>query len=607
MNSYHSTMNRLWLSFIMGLSLTTATAQINDARGPQWLHDAVFYQIYPSSYMDSDGNGIGDLPGITSKLDYIKSLGVNALWLNPCFESGWFDGGYDVIDFYKVDPRFGTNSDLVKLVSEAHKRGIKVCLDLVAGHSSVKCQWFQESANSDRNGRYADYYIWTDTISDKDKSDIIVRHKMPNPASSTFGRYVELNAPRGKYYEKNFFECQPALNYGFAHPDPNHQWEQPVTAPGPQALRREMRNIMSFWFDKGIDGFRVDMAASLVKNDPGKIETSKLWKEMREWKDKNYPHCVLISEWADPTVAIPAGFNIDFMIHFGVPGYGSLFFDRNTPDGKIRPWENPQTAYKYCYFDKAGKGSLKEFITNYSHSYFMTRDKGYIAIPTANHDFQRPNIGTRNTPDQLKVAMTFFLTMPGVPFIYYGDEIGMKYEMNLPSKEGSNERAGTRTPMQWTPGATAGFSSCTPDKLYLPVATDGGKITVTSEENDSNSMLNYTRQLVQLRHAIPALGNLADWELVSSLKQPYPMVYKRSMSGQICIIALNPSGRTVKAVIKHVENAQVSGDSDLKLAKTKVTTSKVSTLISTGKTSYKSGKQDIVTLGSVSAAIFLLK
>ena len=152
------------------LALTTLGANASD-KGPAWLGNALFYQIYPSSFMDTDGNGIGDLPGITQKLDYIKSLGVNALWLNPIFESGWFDGGYDVIDFYKVDPRFGTNTDLVTLVNEAHKRGIKVCLDLVAGHTSDKCPWFRESMQKDPNQRYSDYFIWTDTISAKDKHD----------------------------------------------------------------------------------------------------------------------------------------------------------------------------------------------------------------------------------------------------------------------------------------------------------------------------------------------------------------------------------------------------------------------------------------------------
>ena len=217
---------------------TTVSGNVTDDTGepvigasvmmPKWLSDAVFYQIYPSSYMDTDGNGIGDLPGITSKLDYIKSIGVNALWLNPIFESGWFDGGYDVIDYYKVDPRFGTNTDLVRLVNEAHKRGIKVCLDLVAGHTSSECAWFKASAEKDPNGRYSDYFIWLDNISDAEKQEIAARKQEPDPAASTRGRYVEANAPRAKYYEKNFFECQPALNYGFANPNPNHPWEQGV-------------------------------------------------------------------------------------------------------------------------------------------------------------------------------------------------------------------------------------------------------------------------------------------------------------------------------------------------------------------------------------------
>ena len=135
-------------------------------KGPEWLSKAVAYQIYPSSYQDSDGDGIGDIPGITSRLDYIKGLGVNVIWLNPVFVSGWFDGGYDIIDFYKVDPRFGTNTDLVKLIDEAHKRGIRVLLDLVAGHSSDQCQWFKESAQG-TDMRYSDYYIWSNEIPQK--------------------------------------------------------------------------------------------------------------------------------------------------------------------------------------------------------------------------------------------------------------------------------------------------------------------------------------------------------------------------------------------------------------------------------------------------------
>lgn len=564
---------------VAALAATTLSAQAESKKGPSWLSDALFYQIYPSSYMDSDGNGIGDLPGITSKLDYIKSLGVNALWLNPIFESGWFDGGYDVIDFYKVDPRFGTNTDLVTLVNEAHKRGIKVCLDLVAGHTSSKCAWFKESSEKDANQRYSDYYIWMNDIPENEKKEIELRHQEASPESSTRGRYVEANAPRAKYYEKNFFECQPALNYGFAHPDPNHPWEQGVNAPGPQAVRREIRNIMAFWFDKGVDGFRVDMAASLVKNDPDKKEVSKLWNEMRAWKDKNYPENVLISEWANPEQAIPAGFNIDFMIHFGIKGYPSLFFDRNTPWGK---WQD----YKYCYFDKAGKGTLKEFYDNYSKAYNATKEQGYIALPSANHDYQRPNIGTRNTPDQLKVAMTFFLTMPGVPFIYYGDEIGMKYQMDLPNKEGSNERAGTRTPMQWNKTANAGFSTSSPDKLYLPVDTENGKLTVEAQDNVKGSLLEYTRQLTKLRHSTKALDNDGDWKLLNGKDQSYPMVYERTAGSEKYVVVLNPSGKSASISIATLGK-------------------KAESVLTSGKVEYKTSKaHDTIKASGISAAIF---
>ncbi len=554
-------------------------------KGPQWLSKALFYQIYPSSYMDSDGNGIGDLPGINAKLDYIQSIGVNAIWLNPIFESGWFDGGYDVIDFYKVDPRFGTNTDLVNLVKEAHKRGIKICLDLVAGHTSDKCAWFKQSAEADANLQHSDYYIWTNEIPEAEKKLIAEREASANPLSNTIGRYVEANAPRARYYEKNFFECQPALNYGFGQLDPNHPWEQPVNAPGPQATRQELKNIMAFWMNKGVDGFRVDMASSLVKNDPEKKETIKLWNEMRDWFNRQYPECVLISEWSNPKQAIPAGFHIDFMIHFGIPGYPSLFFAKNTP------WGERNTKYDYCYFDKSGKGSLQEFIENFQSAYDATKDEGFIALPSANHDYQRPNVGDRNSLDQLKVAMTFFLTMPGVPFLYYGDEVAMKYQMNLPSKEGSNERAGTRTPMQWSNNSTAGFSTCSPEELYLPVDTENGKLTVEAQQNDPNSMLNYVRELIKLRQSSDALSNNGDWELVSDVNKPYPMVYKRSAGNEVYVVALNPAAKTVSAEIP-----ALGGD-------------RVTLVIGSKKQgSYKSGKtMDKIQLKAISALVFKVK
>jgi maltose alpha-D-glucosyltransferase/alpha-amylase len=536
------------------------------------------YQIYPSTYKDSDGDGIGDIPGIISKLDYIESLGVNAIWLNPVYESGWFDGGYDVIDFYKVDPRFGTNDDLVRLVNEAHKRGIKVCMDLVAGHTSDKCEWFKRSMSGGKEDKYADYYIWADTVTVKERKQIDIRMSAPDPNIDKHGSFVEINASRGKYYKKNYYMCQPALNYGYAHPNPSHPWEQPVDAPGPQAVRRELRNIMRFWFTKGVDGFRVDMASSLVKDDPDKVETMKLWKEMRAWIDKDFPQCIIISEWGDSQKSLSAGFDVDLMLRGGVKVIPSLVFDGDTPWGK-------SDNIKHGYFEKAGLGSIKDCMTRYSIAYASTKDIGYMGFATANHDYQRLNIGNRNTPDQLKVALTFFLTMPGLPIIYYGDEIGLKYEYGLPNKEGSRTtRAGTRTPMQWNNSKNAGFSLCAPENIYLPVDTDGGKITVAAEEKDPESVLNYVRKLVSLRKSSAALSNNGNWEIVGSLDKPYPMIYKRTSGSEYYIIALNPSGKAVTAVI--------SGNS------------KMTMIYGTGKVRVKEGKTDNkIIMGPVSAAI----
>ena len=213
---------------------------------PSWLNDAIFYEIYPQSFYDSNGDGIGDINGITQKLDYIKDLGFNALWLNPCFVSPFMDAGYDVADYYTVAPRYGTNDDLYNLFKQAHKRGIHVILDLVPGHTSDKCEWFKQSALPYSN-EYSDRYVWTKSVWDR-----------PEGYS-----WVAGNADRDGSYMLNFFLSQPALNYGFnkiTHPE----WQLSYTDKRAQATFDEMLNVMRFWLDKGCDGFRVDMADSLV-------------------------------------------------------------------------------------------------------------------------------------------------------------------------------------------------------------------------------------------------------------------------------------------------------------------------------------------------------
>ena len=184
-------------------------------RTPKWLKEAIFYQIYPQSYYDTNDDGIGDIKGIIQKLDYIKDLGVNALWLNPCFVSPFQDAGYDVADYYKVAPRYGTNADLIKLFSESHKRGIKVCLDLVPGHTSIEHPWFKASCEYKHN-KYTDRYIWTNSMWDGNDDNI---------------KLINGYADRDGSYATNFFFCQPALNYGFAKLDSKNTWQQSIDAP----------------------------------------------------------------------------------------------------------------------------------------------------------------------------------------------------------------------------------------------------------------------------------------------------------------------------------------------------------------------------------------
>lgn len=502
-------------------------------KGPEWLKDAVIYHIYPSSFQDSDGNGIGDLKGIHSRLDYIRSIGVNTIWLSPIFSSEFKDGGYDITDFYRIDPRFGQNETLTALIQTAHSKGIRVCLDLVAGHTSDKHPWFLQSKQTDTNLQHSDYYIWTTDKKQKPQ------------------KYVDApDAARNGYYMKNFFDCQPALNYEFAQPNPNHPWEQSVNAPGPQAVRRELKNIIAFWMDKGVDGFRVDMAQSLIKRDDrNHTATMQLWDEILSWFNKKYPEGIMMSEWSMPHEAIKAGFNIDLIIHNGVKIYRNLVC--NTDD-KGKP--------NNCYFDKSGNGQIKEFVTNYGKEYQATRNLGYATMPTCSHDIWRLNRLQRNTPKELKVALTLFLTMPWPPIIYYGEEIGMRNLEEAPYKEGSKSarnRSSCRTPMQWETGLNAGFSSAPSDQIYLPIDPADNYPNVASQENDRTSILNYVRTLLEVRKNIPAIGTRGDWKAISDIEQPYPFAYMRWIGDEQYFIALNPSGQKAETAVNLPDNSKI--------------------------------------------------
>jgi glycosidase len=486
---------------------------------PGWLRDGVLYQVYPQSFADSNGDGIGDLRGVAEHLDYLAWLGVTAAWLNPCFVSPMRDAGYDVADYLTVAPRYGDNDDVADLVAQARTRGIRILLDLVPGHTSDTHPWFVASARDCGDHRY----IWAGAGPDG---------RLPE-------RFVRSPGTRPGGYLPNFFDFQPALNFGYARPREDEPWRQATDAEGPRANRAALREIMDYWLRLGVSGFRVDMASSLVKDDPGRTETAGLWREARAWLDRAYPDAVLLSEWGDPAVAVPAGFHADFFLHFGGPTDGrplrSLWSNGTST-------ERPGWAAEPCFFDADGRGNVGPFLSAYRDALAAIGEPGHVVLPTANHDFARLNAGSR-TPEQLPPAFAFLLTFPTVPAIYYGDEIGMRHIPGLPDTEGSvmrtgYNRAGARTPMQWDAGPNAGFSTAPAARLYLPVDPDEGRPTVAGQRADENSLLHLVRDLIALRRAHPELGPGGGLEILSD---DYPLAYLR---GGRFLVVVNPSGRT---------------------------------------------------------------
>lgn len=510
---------------------------------PEWLKDAVFYEIYPQSFYDSNGDGIGDIAGIIEKLDYVKSIGCNAIWLNPCYDSPFKDAGYDVRNYKKVAKRYGTNEDLKRLFLEAHKRDMHILLDLVPGHTSEEHEWFKKSSSAEEN-EFTKRYIWTDSA--------FSGYSMP---------FIGGETDRDATYILNFFKCQPALNYGFANRD--RSWQSSPESEEAAATRLSMVDVMRFWLGMGADGFRVDMADSLVKNDDnngegslGKDNTIHAWQEMLGIVKDEYPQAAFVSEWGRPRQALAAGFDMDFYLNWRWDGYPNGYA-RLTRDVDNALDNNPE--HDHSYFNALGGGSICQFLDDYCPQYESTCNEGYFSFITCNHD--TPRMAPRLSDRERRVAFGMILTMPGVPFVYYGDEIGMKYR-DIPTKEGGYARTGTRTPMQWDDSKNLGFSTAPKSKLYLPVEESSnaserrclvksGEIpTVSAQEECEDSLLSWVRALIFLRHNRASLHANASWRVLHAPVNGRSFAYERcsvdSLEGsdfraEKTIVVMNPS------------------------------------------------------------------
>lgn len=476
------------------------------------IRQSVLYEIYPTSFYDSDGDGIGDLNGITEKLDYVAQF-ADLVWLNPFYVSPFFDGGYDVADYLNPDPRFGTKEDFVRLLNEANRRGIRVLVDLVVGHTSDRHPWFLASKRAERNA-YSDYYIWTDdTFS-----------ACPYPV-------VRGNSERNGGYLTNFFFCQPALNFGFA--EKKYDWQMRYDDERLLPLREEIVSIMKHYLGLGVAGFRADMAFSLVKEDPDRLCTAKVWAQMIESVRKEFPEAIFLSEWGEPAIAVgKAKFDMDFLTHDFSDGYTDLF--------RKESGANVLKTSGYSFFRKEGRGDVETFLRYFTENERKIRTEGYICVPSGNHDLPRLALG--RDEDDLIVAMAFLFALPAIPMIYYGDEIGMR-QLNCRTKDGGYIRTGARTPMQWSAEENAGFSRAEPQRLYLPVDEEYRQRNADRQSLRNDSLLHFVRKLCCLRRTESLLAADGDYALI---RQKEILRLERFDERERLICLFNPRNQSVR-------------------------------------------------------------
>ena len=473
--------------------IVSDTAVLGESRGQQgsthgWHESAVFYEVIVRTFADSNDDGVGDLPGLTGKLDYLQWLGVDCLWLPPFYPSPLRDGGYDVADYTDVDPAVGTLGDFAEFLAAAHIRGIKVVIDFVLNHTSDQHPWFQQS-RLDPSGPYGGFYTWADDDTGYGDVPII----FPDSEASNWA----FDPVRKQYYWHRFYSHQPDLNY--ANP----------------AVRTAITDALRFWLDLGVDGFRLDAVPYLFTRETTNCahlpETHQFLRGLRTFLDAEYPDRILLAEanGLPGQVAEYYGTGDECHMAFNFPLMPRIFTALRREDRApiARVIEQTPPTPQGCQWGI--------FLRNHDELTLETVDpeeRSYLWAHYAAEPRMRANLGIRrrlaplldHDLDRTRLATALLLSLPGSPVLYYGDEIGMGDNIWLP------DRDGVRTPMQWSGDRNGGFSRAEPSRLLLPVNTDPvhgyQAINVEAQQRNQSSLLHWTRHMITLRGQNPAFG-----------------------------------------------------------------------------------------------------
>ena len=476
-----------------------------------WWQTAIIYQIYPRSFQDSDGDGVGDLRGIIQRLDYLIELGVDAIWLSPIFCSPMADFGYDISDYTDIDPLFGTLNEFDELLAAAHQRGLKLLLDLVPNHTSEQHPCFQESRSS-RNSPKRDWYIWRDPAPDGGP---------PNNWLSEFGGSAwEFDANTGQYYYHAFLKAQPDLN-----------WRN-------LEVRAAIQDVMRFWLRRGVDGFRVDVIWHLMKDS--------LFRDNPvnpDYEATQNPRRRLVPLY---TTDLPEVHDVIAELRSVVDEFEErvLIGEIYLPLEKLVAYYGRDVRGCHLPFNFSLLGvewrarAIAELVEQYESLLPAGRWPNWVL---GNHD--RPRIASRVGRDQARIAAMLVLSLRGTPTIYYGDEIGM-VQVPIPPEQIRDPleknisglglgRDGARTPMQWDPGPNAGFSTVDP---WLALAADFRSENVENARRDATSIYHLHRRLIAARRAQPAL-TLGSYHPISAGGDL--ILYTRAHDGSRILLALN--------------------------------------------------------------------